>query len=105
MSSKPEINNHLEKKQEDATRIKRERFTRQVDSVMAALSDATVQEALTILTSLVGQLVAQLAKGTPGALKPHLDNIVQQMHKAALNKIMYDDQRRREARMGDEEQA
>jgi len=67
------------------------------NAVVDALGECDRESALTVLCNLCGQLVASLSGGRPSAVKDHSKSIAENIMKAALIKLIHDDEKRREA--------
>lgn len=83
----------------DENRSKQEEIDRITNTVVDALGECDVESALTVVCNLAGQLVAMLSGGVPSRVQSHANNLAENIKKAAIVKLLYDDdQRRRELR-------
>jgi len=71
---------------------KNELFKARMEAVMDAFGEASVEEALNIVCSMAGQLASQLSGGAPGQLDKHVKNMAKNIHRAGLNKIIWDNE-------------
>ena len=67
--------------------------------IMEQIGDADVESALTVVCNLAGQLVASLAEGTPSGIKKHSDLLTENIRRAAIAKILYDDAKTRKEKV------
>ncbi len=67
------------------------------DLIIDACGSVDIECALTAICNLAGQLVCALAEGNPSAIKMHADSINYHIRKTATQKMIYDDQKHREA--------
>ena len=75
---------------------KQDEITRITNVVIDALGDVDLQNALTVVCNLAGQLVCTLAEGRPSDIKKHGNNMADNIMKAAIAKAIHDDEKRRE---------
>ncbi len=65
------------------------------DTIVAELGDVDLESALTVVCNLAGQLICALAQGRPSGIQEHGDVVAENIKKAAITKMLYDDDRRR----------
>lgn len=81
----------------DEDRSRQEEIERITNTVVDALGECDIESALTVICNLAGQLVAVLSGGIPSRVQSHGNNLAENIKKAAIVKLLYDDdQRRRE---------
>ncbi len=68
------------------------RFT---NIIMGQIGTIDVETALTVLCNLAGQLVAFLSDGKPSGIKTHTESLSENIRRAAIAKILYDDAKAR----------
>ncbi len=74
---------------------------RLTDAIIDSCGDVDLETALTAICNLAGQLVAALAEGNPTNIKMHSDSVCFHIRKVATAKMLYDDQKAREAEVLD----
>ena len=70
------------------------RITNAIIEVMST-NTVTIEDGMTVLCNLAGQLVAQLALGQPNNIQQHTENVAANIAKIAHAKLTYDDEQRR----------
>lgn len=70
--------------------------TRITNVIVEALGDVDLESALTVVCNLAGQLIAGLSEGRPSAIQAHGDSVAENIKKAAIIKLLHDDQKVRE---------
>ncbi len=63
--------------------------------ICETLGNVDLESILTVLCNLLGQLVCTLADGKPSGIQTHGDCIAENVKKAAIAKMFYDDDKRR----------
>lgn len=63
--------------------------------ICETLGDVDLESILTVLCNLLGQLVCTLADGKPSGIQAHGDCIAENVKKAAIAKMIHDDDERR----------
>lgn len=66
--------------------------TRMTNIIMAQIGPIDVETALTVVCNLAGQLVASLAAGRPSGIIEHTTALSENIRRAAITKILYDDE-------------
>jgi len=75
----------------------KEEVKRITDAIIEACGPVDLESALTAICNLAGQLVAALANGNPTDIRMHGDSVCSHIRKVATAKMLYDDQKAREA--------
>ena len=75
----------------------REEVKRITDAIIAVCGPVDLESALTAVCNITGQLIAALAEGSPTKLSAHSASVHNHIHKVAAAKMLYDDQKAREA--------
>lgn len=70
--------------------------TRITNAILEALGTCDLESALTVVCNIGGHLVAALADGQPSGIQRHGDSVAENIKKAAIAKLLHDDQQRRE---------
>ena len=65
--------------------------------IVAALGTVDLETALTVVCNLAGQIVATLSEGRPSGIQAHADSLAENIKKAAILKMLHDDDARRRA--------
>lgn len=65
--------------------------------MMEALGECDLESALTVLCNLAGQLVATMSEGKPSLVQRHGNIIAENVKKAAIAKLLYDDEKTRKS--------
>lgn len=66
--------------------------------IMEQIGRLDVESALTVVCNLAGQLVASVADGQPSAIRSHSEGLLENIRRAAITKILYDDSQARKER-------
>lgn len=82
---------HIQEQEE----TREERLTRLTNEVIAEIGQCSVEEGLTVLCNLAGQLVAQLSAGKLNDVPKHAVNVGQNVQRVAMAKLIHDDDERR----------
>ncbi len=69
--------------------------------ICETLGDVDLESILTVLCNLLGQLVCSLAEGKPSGIQTHGDCIAENVKKAAIAKMLWDDDQRRKEQTDD----
>lgn len=72
-----------------------EEVERITNVIVEELGDMDLESALTVVCNLAGQLVCTLAQGRPSGIQEHGDNMAENIKKAAITKMLHDDDERR----------
>lgn len=83
----------------------KEEVVRITDAIIDACGPVDLESALTAVCNIAGQLIAALSGGAPATLQRHSASVHDHIHKVAVAKLLYDDQKRREAEHGDSDEA
>ncbi len=75
----------------------KEEVTRITNIIIRECGGIDLESALTAICNLAGQLVCALAEGSPQRLAIQSDSVHNHIHKVAVAKLLYDDQKAREA--------
>lgn len=65
--------------------------TRLTNIIMGQLGESDVESALCVVCNLAGQLVASLADGKPSGIVAQTKSLSENIRRAAIAKILYDD--------------
>lgn len=63
--------------------------------IMEHIGPLDVESALTVVCNLAGQLVASVAAGQPSAIRSHSEGLLENIRRAAITKLLYDDSQAR----------
>ncbi len=69
--------------------------SRVTNIIMAQIGETDIESALTVVCNLAGQLVASVADGRPSAIREHTEGLLENIQRAAITKILYDDAKAR----------
>ncbi len=69
--------------------------TRLTGIIMEQIGNTDVESALTVVCNLAGHLVASLAEGKPSGIQKHSEALIENIRRAAITKILYDDAKAR----------
>ena len=72
-------------------------IVRLTNVIVEGLGDADLESALTVVCNLAGQLICALSEGKPSLVQLHGDQVAENVKKAAITKLWYDDEQRRKA--------
>ena len=72
-----------------------EEVERATNIIIKGLGDMDLENSLTVICNLAGQLVCALADGKPSGVKLHANNVAEHIKTAALIKMVHDDNLRR----------
>lgn len=75
----------------------KEEVKRITDTIIEACGPCDLESALTAICNLAGQIVAALADGSPAEAERHGNSVSIHIRKVAIAKMLYDDQKQREA--------
>lgn len=81
----------------------KEEVKRLTDAIIEACGPVDLESALTAICNLAGQLVCALSEGSPQNLKMHSDSVHNHIHKVAVAKMLYDDEKARAAEVANED--
>ncbi len=65
------------------------------NKVVDALNAVDLDTSLAVLSNLSGQIIADMAHGQPSAIKTGCATMVENIRRAAIAKLMHDDEERR----------
>ena len=65
------------------------------NKIVVELGSVDLETALTVICSLAGQVVAALSEGRPSSIQAHADSLASNIKKAAIIKMLHDDDERR----------
>ena len=89
----------------DTGRPQEDEVQRITDVIMESLGECDLESALTVICGLAGHCVAALAEGSPAGVQRHASSVAESIRKAAIAKLVYDDEQRREKRRASMEEA
>lgn len=70
-------------------------INRVTNTIVKELGSMDLQSALTVVSNLAGQLVAVLSEGRPSAIRPHVEDMTENIYQKAIAKLVHDDLERR----------
>lgn len=66
------------------------------DAILAKIGQCDLESALTVVCNIAGQLIAGLSEGRPSGIKAHSESVAENIRRAAIAKLLYEDARNRE---------
>lgn len=69
--------------------------TRVTNVIVDALGSVDLESALTVVCNIAGQLICALSEDKPSLIQQHGNMVAENVKKAAITKLLYDDANRR----------